>query len=148
LVIYDFKTGPAKTRPKLNKDVQVLTYALFAHEKWVGKKFPAPYFSGDKGYVIDDVSVEFIYNKKLQSTDVTRWSLDGVRRKIIGTLNRIDAAEKKLYGYTPGGKPAIKRKPSAKAAAKKKAAKPAAKARAQTPARTAAKASGSKKPKA
>jgi hypothetical protein len=126
LVIYDFKTGPAKTRPKLNKDVQVLTYALFAHEKWVGKKFPAPYFAGDKGYVIDDVSVEFIYNKKLQPTDVTRWSLDGVRRKIIGTLNRIDAAEKKLYGYTPGGKPAVRRraatnKTKARAAAASKA---------------------------
>ncbi len=143
LVIYDFKTGPAKTRPKLNKDVQVLTYALFAHEKWVGKKFPAPYFAGDKGYVIDDVSVEFIYNKKLQPTDVTRWSLDGVRRKIIGTLNRIDAAEKKLYGYTPGGKPAFKKKPAAHAPAKK-----TAKTRAKAPAKTAAKAAGTKKPKA
>ncbi|NNN06398.1 MAG: hypothetical protein HKL90_10900, partial [Elusimicrobia bacterium] len=122
LVIYDFKTGPAKTRPKLNKDVQVLTYALFAHEKWVGKKFPAPYFAGDKGYMIDDVSVEFIYNKKLQPADVTRWSLDGVRRKIIGTLNRIHAAEQKMYGYTPGGKPAAKKK-AAKPAKKKPAAK-------------------------
>jgi len=135
LVIYDFKTGPAKTRPKLNKDVQVLTYALFANEKWVGQKFPAPYLSGDKGYVIDDVSVEFIYNKKLQPTDVNRWSLDGVRRKIIGTLNRINAAEKKLYGYTPNGKPADKKAAAAKAAkaaktrkaAKAKAAKTAAK---------------------
>lgn|GEM_PF-3357123 len=154
LVIYDFKTGPAKTRPKLNKDVQVLTYALFAHEKWVGKKFPTPYFSGDKGYVIDDVSVEFIYNKKLQPTDVTRWSLDGVRRKIIGTLNRIDAAEKKLYGYTPGGKPVVKKptakKPAGKATAKKAAPKMAAAKKTPKPAvkktpKTAAKAPASKK---
>jgi len=106
LVIYDFKTGPAKTRPKLNKDLQVLTYALFAQEKWVGEKFPAPYLVGDKSYVIDDVSVEFIYSLKLQPADIDRWGLDAVRRKIIGTLNRINAAEQKLYGYTPGGKPA------------------------------------------
>jgi hypothetical protein len=131
LVIYDFKTGPAKTRPKLNKDVQVLTYALFANEKWVGQKFPTPYLAGDAGYVIDDVSVEFIYNKKLQPTDVNRWSLDGVRRKIIGTLNRINAAERKLYGYTPNGKPADKKSKAKKPAPKKKGAK--------TPAKTAAK---------
>lgn len=138
LVIYDFKTGPAKTRPKLNKDVQVLTYALFAHEKWVGQEFPAPYFSGDKGYMIDDVSVEFIYNKKLQPTDITRWSLDGVRRKIISTLNRINAAEQKLYGFTPGGKPAEAegKKPARKGA--KKSAK-AAKAKAKPVKKTAAK---------
>jgi len=119
LVIYDFKTGPAKTRPKLNKDIQVLTYALFAHEKWVGEKFPAPYLAGGKSYVIDDVSVEFIYSLKLQPADINRWGLDAVRRKIIGTLNRINAAEQKLYGYTPGGKPAPAK---GKAKAKKKAA--------------------------
>jgi hypothetical protein len=105
LVIYDFKTGPAKTRPKLNKDIQVLTYALFANEKWVGQQFPAPYLASDKTYTIDDVSVEFIYSRKLQSTDVNRWSLDGVRRKIIGTLNRIHAAEQKLFDLAPIKKP-------------------------------------------
>lgn len=112
LVIYDFKTGPAKTRPKLNKDIQVLTYALFAHEKWVGQSFPSPYLAGGKSYQIDDVSVEFIYSRKLQPTDINRWSLDGVRRKIIGTLNRIHAAEQKLYGNVPAkakAKPAKKR---------------------------------------
>ncbi len=122
LVIYDFKTGPAKTRPKLNKDVQVLTYALFAHEKWVGKKFPAPYFAGGKSYRIDDVSVEFIYSRKLQTTDINRWSLDGVRRKIVSTLNRIHAAEQKMYGYTPGGKPAKKAGAAKKSAKNKKTA--------------------------
>jgi len=124
LVIYDFKTGPAKTRPKLNKDIQVLTYALFANEKWVGEQFPSPYLAGGKAFTIDDVSIEFIYSQKLQPTDINRWSLDGVRRKIIDTLNRIDKAEQKLFGNAPP-----KKKPTPAAAAKAKAAK-AAKAKA------------------
>lgn len=101
LVIYDFKTGPAKTRPKLNKDIQVLTYALFANEKWVGEAFPVPYLVGGKAYIIDDVSIEFIYSKKLQPTDINRWGLDGVRRRIIGLLNLIEKAEQKLFGTAP-----------------------------------------------
>ncbi len=48
LVIYDFKTGPAQSRQKLDKDVQVLTYAYFANQKWVGQQFPTPYLSGGK----------------------------------------------------------------------------------------------------
>lgn len=116
LVIYDFKTGPAKTSPKLNKDIQVLTYALFAHEKWVGRNFPAPYLAGTKGYMIDDVSVEFIYSQKVQPTTVNRWGLDAVRRRIISTLNRIHAAEAKLFGMEPAKKPAKK---GAKTAPKK-----------------------------
>ena len=126
LVIYDFKTGPAKTRPKLNKDVQVLTYALFANEKWVGQQFPSPYLAGEKNYTIDDVSVEFIYSNKLQPTDINRWSLDGVRRKIIGTLNRIHAAEQKLFDLAPVKKPTAAQKAKA---AKAKAAKAKAKAK-------------------
>lgn len=112
LVIYDFKTGPAKTRPKLNKDVQVLTYALFAHEKWVGQKFPAPYLAGNQAYTIDDVSVEFIYSRKVQPTDVNRWSLDGARKKNIGALNRIHAAETKLFDAGPAKPKAKKAKPA------------------------------------
>ena len=126
LVIYDFKTGPAKTTPKLDKDIQVLMYALFANEKWVGKNFPSPYLAGDKSYVIDDVSVEFIYSGKIQPTNVNRWSLDKVRSRIIGALNRIHAAEQKLFGNAPA-----KKKPTSAAAAKAKAAKvKAAKAKA------------------
>jgi hypothetical protein len=140
LVIYDFKTGPAKTGPKLDKDIQVLMYALFANEKWVGENFPSPYLAGGKSYVIDDVSVEFIYSGKIQPTNVNRWSLDKVRARIISNLNRIHAAEQKLFGNVPPKKkltPAQTKAKAAKAAkakaAKAKLAKTAAKAKADAP---------------
>ena len=60
-----------------------------------------PYLAGDKEYVIDGVSVEFIYSGKIQPTNINRWSLDKVRTRIIGALNRINAAEQKLFGNTP-----------------------------------------------
>lgn len=123
LVIYDFKTGPAKTMPKLNKDIQVLTYALFAHEKWVGEEFPTPYLAGDQSYIIDDVSVEFVYSLKLQTTDISQWKLDKTRTKIIGTLGRINASEQKLFGYTPGGQPTQTKSPKKGETSKKKPAK-------------------------
>ena len=122
LVIYDFKTGPAKTGPKLDKDIQVLMYALFANEKWVGEQFPAPYLAGGKSYTIDDVSVEFIYSGKIQPTNINRWSLDKVRTRIIGALNRIHAAEQKLFGNVPVKKKLTPAQLKAKAA-KAKAAK-------------------------
>lgn len=116
LVIYDFKTGPAKSRRRLDKDVQVLTYALFASDKWVGREFPTPYLSGGKPYVIDTAEVEFIYNAVKQPTEVHRWDLDKVRSKIIGTLNRIHAAESKMLGLeAPKAKTAKGRKAAAKA---------------------------------
>ncbi|MBI5246792.1 MAG: PD-(D/E)XK nuclease family protein [Elusimicrobia bacterium] len=134
LVIYDFKTGPAKTGPKLDKDIQVLMYALFATEKWVGEKFPAPYLAGDKAYTIDDVSVEFIYSGKIQPTTINRWSLDKVRTRIIGALNRIHAAEQKLFGNVPAKKKLTPAQVKAKAAKAKKAKAAKAKAaKAATP---------------
>ncbi len=131
LVIYDFKTGPAKTGPKLDKDIQVLMYALFANNKWVGEQFPAPYLAGGKAYTIDDVSVEFIYSGKIQPTNINRWSLDKVRSRIIGALNRIHAAEQKLFGNVPPKKKLTPAQVKAKAARAVKAKKAkAAKAKA------------------
>lgn len=98
VVIYDFKTGPAQSRQKLEKDLQVLTYAYFANARWVGKKFGAPYFSGGKSTLIDDAQIEFIYNAIAQPTTITNQGLDGIRKKIIGTLNRIHASEQRLLG--------------------------------------------------
>ncbi|TPW17082.1 MAG: hypothetical protein FD126_3729, partial [Elusimicrobia bacterium] len=96
----------------LDKDLQVLTYSYFANEKWVGQDFPAPYLVGPKTYRIDSASIEFIYNAVKQVTTVNARDREKIRNKIIGTLNRIHAAEQKLLGLTP-------EKP-----AKKKAAKP------------------------
>lgn len=107
VVIYDFKTGPAQSRQKLDKDIQVLTYAYFAKQKWVGQTFVVPYLSGSKGYHIDAAKVEFIYNAVKQPTTVTTWDLEGIRRKIINTLNRIHSSEQKLMGAT-AKKPAKK----------------------------------------
>lgn len=123
LVIYDFKTGPTKSRKRLDKDVQVLTYALFARDKWVGKPFPVPYLSGDKAYHIDDAKVEFIYNAIKQPTEIHSWDLDKIRTKIIGTLNRIHAAESRMLGLDAPKKPAKAK------TGKAKAAKPKAKKR-------------------
>ena len=133
LVIYDFKTGPAQSRQKLDKDLQVLTYALFAKLKWVGKPFQTPYMSGDKPYMIDNTKVEFIYGAVKQSTTITDWDLETIRKKIIGTLNRINAAEQKLMAG-PAAKKAAAKKAAARKAKKAakgktaKAKKPAAKA--------------------
>lgn len=119
LVIYDFKTGPAQSRQKLEQDVQVLTYSLFARLRWVGKLFPTPYFSGDKGYIIDDVRVEFIYNAIRQPTTITNKSLDDIRKIIVRTLNGIYAGEQQMLGTAPAKKP----KKDAKAASSKKGGK-------------------------
>ena len=121
VVIYDFKTGPAQSRQKLEKDLQVLTYAYFANARWVGKTFGAPYFAGDKKYVIDDAQIEFIYNAIAQPTTITNQDLDWIRRKIVGTLNRIHASEQRLLGAAS----APKKRPAkgAKAAKGKKPAK-------------------------
>jgi len=107
LVIYDYKTGPAQSRQKLEKDLQVLTYSLFAKQKWVGQTFPVPYLSGRQAYVIDDARVEFVYNAVKQPTTITPWALEGIRRKIISTLDRINASEHKVLGLAPE-KPAKK----------------------------------------
>ncbi len=101
VVIYDFKTGPAKTRGKLNKDLQVLTYAFFAHQKWVGRDFPVPYIVGAQKYRITGVSVEFIYNAVKQVTTILARDLDKIRAKIISTLNGIHTAEQKMLGLAP-----------------------------------------------
>lgn len=123
LVIYDFKTGPAQSRQKLDHDVQVLTYALFANRRWVGKKFPAPYFSGKTAYTIDQARVEFIYNGIKQPTSQSSWDLDTIRRTIINKLNQIHAAEAKLLGEAP----ATKKKPATKRGSPQAAAKKGAK---------------------
>jgi hypothetical protein len=106
----------------------------------VGENFPSPYLAGGKSYVIDDVSVEFIYSGKIQPTNVNRWSLDKVRARIISNLNRIHAAEQKLFGNVPPKKkltPAQTKAKAAKAAkakaAKAKLAKTVAKAKAEAP---------------
>ena len=109
LIIYDFKTGPAQSRQKLDKDLQVMTYDLMAHQRWVGTDFPAPYLSGDKTYRIDDAKVEFIYNAIKQPTTVTRWDRGDIRNTIIGTLNRIHAGELKMLGQAPVKKPKKKK---------------------------------------
>jgi hypothetical protein len=108
LVIYDFKTGPAQSRQKLDKDVQVQTYALMAHQRWVGKKFPTPYLSGDDGYVIDSAKLEFIYNAIKQPTTVTPRDLDTIYHKIIRVLNGIRKGELQMLGQAP--KPKAKKK--------------------------------------
>lgn len=126
LVIYDFKTGPAQSRQKLDHDVQVLTYALFANRNWVGKRFPAPYFSGKDGFMIDRASVEFIYNGIKQPTTQRSWDLDTIRRTIISKLNQIHAAEAKLLGEAPAKKKPAKR--AAKKPVASRAKRPAKKA--------------------
>ncbi|MBI5201142.1 MAG: PD-(D/E)XK nuclease family protein [Elusimicrobia bacterium] len=101
LVIYDFKTGPTKTRKKLNADLQVLTYSLFAHERWYGRDFPVPYLVGPEKYKINDVGIEFIYNAVKQVTTIKAGDRDKIRKKIISTLNGIHAAEQQMLGLAP-----------------------------------------------
>lgn len=119
VVIYDFKTGPAQSRGKLEQDIQVLTYSLFARLRWLGKEFPTPYFSGDKPVTIEDVRVEFIYNALRQPTTIDNWSLDKIRKTIVSTLNGIHASEQKMLGVAPAKKKPAKK--GAKAAKAKKA---------------------------
>ncbi|MBI3552261.1 MAG: PD-(D/E)XK nuclease family protein [Elusimicrobia bacterium] len=138
VVIYDFKTGPAQSRQKLDKDIQVQIYTYFARHKWVGQDFPAPYLSGKQSYRIDNVAVEFIYNAVKQATTVTNQDMDKTRATIIRTLDRIAKTEAQLLGEI-APKPAKTAKQ--KAAAKKRAAA-AKKARA---AKAAAAATASKK---
>jgi hypothetical protein len=130
LVIYDFKTGPAQSRQKLDKDLQVLTYALFAKLKWVGKDFMTPYLTGDRPYHIDDAKVEFIYGAIKQPTTITMWDLEMIRKKIISILNRIDASEKKLMAGPAERRAAKKKAAEAKKKAQARKAKKAREARA------------------
>lgn len=124
IVIYDFKTGPAQSRQKLSQDIQVRTYERFAHQRWVGREFPMPYFSGkEASYYIDDVSVEFMYNAIRQTATISSRGLEATRHKIIGTLNHINAGEQKMLGLKPAKKKPAKKGPSKKPAAKKHAKK-------------------------
>jgi hypothetical protein len=120
-VIYDFKTGPAQSRQKLDKDIQVQLYTYYARRYWQGQDFPVPYFSGAQKIHIDAVGVEFMYNVVKQPTTVTNQDMDKTRGIIIRTLDRIAKTEAQLLGEITPKKPATKAA-KAKAAAKKKAA--------------------------
>ncbi|MBI4348402.1 MAG: PD-(D/E)XK nuclease family protein [Elusimicrobia bacterium] len=123
VVIYDFKSGPTKTRGKLNKDLQVMTYSLFAHEKWYGRDFPVPYLAGGKSLRIDDVGVEFIYNAVKQITTVNARDRDKIRKKIITVLNGIHAAEQKMLGLDHNPAKTTKAKADKKPTQKKRSSK-------------------------
>jgi hypothetical protein len=126
LVTYDFKTGPTKSKGKLEQDDQVRTYSLFNYERWVGKPFPEPYMTGENSYIIDDAVVEFIYSAGIQTPEVTGYAREAQRSRIIRVFDAISRTEAKLSGVTPSGAPnAANRKASAKAKAAKAKKKPA-----------------------
>lgn len=113
-VTYDFKTGPAKSVQKLEKDDQVLTYSLFAHERWVGQPFPVPYMSGDDSYIIDDNVIEYIYNL-VQKPTVDPYMREKQRRRIPRIFEAIARTEAKLMGVTADGRPKETKKKGAAA---------------------------------
>lgn len=126
VVIYDFKTGPAQSRQKLDKDIQVQLYTYFARHHWQGQDFPVPYLSGKETIRVDEVKVEFIYNAVKQPTTVTNQDMDKTRATIIRTLDRIAKTEAQLLGD-------IVEKPAKKAKPAKKPAKKTAKAAKASP---------------
>ncbi len=113
LVTYDFKTGPAKSVQKLEKDDQVLTYSLFNYERWVGKPFPVPYLSGERSYIVDDAVVEFIYNL-VQKPTITPYDRERQRARIPRVFEAIARTEAKLLGVTADGRPVQAKKGKAK----------------------------------
>jgi len=124
LVIYDFKTGRTETREtdrkrkyKKSQHLQMLLYAYFAHQQWVGRPFPAPYLTGDKTYIIDDVKAELIFNSVMLPIDIKSEDLDGLPDLVIRTMKRKNKEEQELLDAT-AKKKAAKAKPAARKSAK------------------------------